>query len=336
MTQIHLSEEEIEEFKIEAEELLEIAENALLALDRGADFPKNYDAIFRAFHSVKGAAGMLNWSTLQHHMHLLESHFQQCKGDSNLSKARVTYFLDGIDGSRKILSLEDIQFVYELPGTSAKPGPGEEEYVVQSKESDSVNVGTLDLSPAKEKLIPVMVLDDEPDIVEILVEILSEGGYEVHGFTVAEEALAAVSKVKPQVFFSDMNMPNLSGLEVLRALNKLDADIPLIFVSAHLSKEILIESLSYGVFGAIEKPFNVQQILAIANGASRKYQLWVLLNRSINFVMYQFSALDEYLNEKGMVEIRDMMVKEMQVLLDVRRELREGKEVKASSNKKAS
>ncbi len=329
---IYLSEEEIQEFKIEAEELLETAENSLLALEKGAEFSKNYDAIFRAFHSVKGAAGMLNWGSLQHHMHLLENHFQQCQGEAILSRVRVTYFLDGIDASRKILNLQEVEFIYEMPPNSEGEKDAFSESLPQLSEPEiPIQVPRPIAGSAKVTATPIFVLDDEPDIVEILTEILSEGGYEVFGFTDAEEALKAVPIKKPQAFFSDMNMPNLSGLEVLRAVHCIDAEIPLMFVSAHLSKEILIESLSYGVYAAIEKPFNRQQILAIAKSATRKFQLWMLLNRSINFVMYQFSALDAYLVEKGMTEIRNMMVKEMQVLLDVRRELREGHEGTATN-----
>lgn len=334
MPKIHLSEEEIQEFKIEAEELLEIAENSLLAIDRGAEFSKNYDAIFRAFHSVKGAAGMLNWTSLQHHMHSLENHFQQCKGEITLSKTRVTYFLGGIDASRKILDLQEVEFNYEMPEDSVGETPLTVDKSLEIVEAATVRDPTGPTkSPAKSCSSTIFVLDDEADIVEILTEILTDGGFEVFGFTDAEEALKSVPSKKPQAFFSDMSMPNLSGLEVLQALHKIDSEIPLVFVSAHLSKEILIESLSYGVYAAIEKPFNVRQILAIANSATRKFQLWMLLNRSINFVMYQFSALDEYLAEKGMVEIRNMMVKEMQVLLDVRRELRDGEEVRVGINK---
>ncbi len=328
MTKIHLLEEEIEEFKIEAEELLDGAESSLLDIDKGGEVSKNYDSIFRAFHSVKGAAGMLNWGTLQHHMRLLENHFQQCKESDTLSKTRVTYFLDGIDASRKILNMEEIQFTYDLPKDVEKTainGAKSFSQPMAVKSAPSKGPMSVDLKKVR---VPIFVLDDEADIVEILTEILSDSGFEVFGFTDASEALAAVTVKKPQAFFSDMNMPTLTGLEVVHALHKIDPDIPVVFVSAHLSKEILIESLSYGVYGAIEKPFNVEQILAIAKSATRRHQLGLLLSRSVNFVMYQFSALDEYLVEKGLHEIRDMMVKEMQVLLDVRRELREVREVR--------
>lgn len=338
MTSVQLSDEEINEFKVEAIELLDLAERSLLALDKGEDFTTHYDAIFRAFHSVKGAAGMLNWTPLQHHMHQLENHFQSCKNLLTLSKDRVSYFLKGIDASRSILDLQQVDFKYDLPQemvnsvsaeVSKKTAPQSNKSPQQQKDLNRPNDGigrvpgsTSLVAPGSEKVC-VFVLDDEKDIVEIISETLLDADFEVHGFTDADEALKQVVVQRPQAFFTDMNMPDLSGLDVLREVKKIDSDIPIIYVSAHLSKEILLESLAYGVYGAIEKPFSGKQIISIAKSATRKFQLWQLLNRTINLVMYQFSSLDSYLLAHDMSEVREVMIKELQVLLNTRRELRQ-------------
>ena len=62
-----LSTEEIREFKNEALELLDEAEQSLLSLEKGGDFSKTYAAVFRVFHSLKGGAGMLGLQELQSH-----------------------------------------------------------------------------------------------------------------------------------------------------------------------------------------------------------------------------------------------------------------------------
>lgn len=367
MTKVELSDDEISEFKIEAEELLDQAEQSLLDIDKGGSFQKGYDAIFRAFHSVKGAAGMLNWGNLQHHMHQLETHFQSCKSETTLSKQRVTYFLNGVDGCRKILDGNEIIFIYELPGdagssTIAPPpqhNPPEESSNVtevdhnadsfavneelnsDANEESAIEKPNLSLvsnnkaptavSTSSELERPlVFIIDDEPDIVEILSDMLESGSYRIKGFTQAMDAINSIEKLKPQTIFTDMNMPEMTGFEVLKKVHVIDPDIPVIFVSAHLTKQLLIDALGFGVFGAIEKPFNESQILNICKIATKRYELWNLLNRSINFVLYQYSGLEEYLTSKGLFEVRDLMVKEMQALLDVRRQLREEKEKSAS------
>lgn len=350
MTKVQLSDDEIVEFKVEAEELLDQAEHSLLDIDKGGSFLKGYDAIFRAFHSVKGAAGMLNWHVLQHHMHHLETHFQNCKNEDTLSKQRVSYFLSGVDGCRKILDGEEIEFIYELPGAAAQGLNNDREVVAPELVAELLEKAladhaaeqaadaalqhdsnsTVTLIPATEDKAPdnrplVFVLDDEPDIVDILTDMLESSGYRIKGFTQALEAINAVEILKPHTIFTDMNMPEMTGFEVLKRVHEKDPDLPVVFVSAHLSKQILIDALSFGVFGAIEKPFNESQILNICRIATKRYQLWSLLNRSINFVLYQYSGLEEYLDSKGLHEVKDLMVKEMQSLLDVRRQLREEK-----------
>ena len=89
------SEEEIREFTAEAEDLLQAAEEALLALDKGAPLSSHYDAIFRAFHSIKGAAGMMELNELQTHMHHLENIFTGFKGAELLPKEAADLFLRG-------------------------------------------------------------------------------------------------------------------------------------------------------------------------------------------------------------------------------------------------
>jgi CheY-like chemotaxis protein/HPt (histidine-containing phosphotransfer) domain-containing protein len=338
MTKVQLSDDEISEFQVEAEELLDQAEQSLLDIDKGGSFQKGYDAIFRAFHSVKGAAGMLNWDNLQHHMHQLETHFQNCKSNDTLSKQRVSYFLNGVDGCRKILDGNEIQFTYDLPEGSVTIKSPEENIPAQDSDDHSKvsphEKPTLTLINKSEhteiEIKPlVFVIDDEPDIVDILTDILTNSGYRIQGFTQALEAISSIEKMKPQAIFTDMNMPEMTGFEVLKLAHTKDPDLPVVFVSAHLSKQVLIDALGFGVFGAIEKPFNESQILNICKIATKRYQLWSLLNRSINFVLYQYSGLEEYLTSKGLFEVRDLMVKEMQALLDVRRQLREEKEKSA-------
>lgn len=327
MTKVQLSDEEISEFKIETEELLEIAEQTLLAIDKGADFSQGYDAIFRAFHSVKGAAGMLNWNELQHHMHQLENHFQICKGAPQLSNSKVSYFLNGIDSCRKLMNGQHIEFVYELPdhATPTIVHTINNDHSNNSLSNHVKNKNEKDESPL------IFVIDDEPDIVDILIDMIESAGFRVKGYTVAKNALEDLTKLKPHVVLTDMNMPEMSGAEVLQKVHAIDPDLPVVYVSAHLTKQLLIDALSFGVFSAIEKPFREPQILSVCKNAAKRYELWCLLNRSINFVLYQFSGLEEYLSSKGMFEIKDLMVQEMQKLIDARRQLREEKEKESKS-----
>ncbi len=107
------SDQEIEEFKTEARELLDVAENSLLALDKGSDFNQTYDATFRSFHNLKGAAGMMEMLELQSHTHELENVLMPFKDQPSLGKNYISYFLKGIDAARVILDGGAVDFNYK-------------------------------------------------------------------------------------------------------------------------------------------------------------------------------------------------------------------------------
>ncbi len=100
---MQLSTEELNEFKLEALEMIDGAEKSLLALDSGGDFKKEYDSIFRTFHNLKGSAGMLELTRLQEYMHQIETTLTQEKEKGTLSHDLIDYFLKGCDQIRKIL-----------------------------------------------------------------------------------------------------------------------------------------------------------------------------------------------------------------------------------------
>ena len=97
---MQLTSEELNEFRLEAFEILDQAEKSLLSLDGGGDFKGEYDAIFRAFHNLKGSAGMLDLTAVQAHMHQLETVLTQHKEDGKLAQDLVDYFLKGCDEAR--------------------------------------------------------------------------------------------------------------------------------------------------------------------------------------------------------------------------------------------
>lgn len=112
------NEQEIEEFKVEALELLEVAEKSLLSLNQGGGFQDAFDATFRSFHNLKGGAGMMDLARLQAHMHELETILMRFKGESQMPEQFVSFFLRGIDASRTIIEGKEISFEYKVEGAA--------------------------------------------------------------------------------------------------------------------------------------------------------------------------------------------------------------------------
>jgi two-component system chemotaxis sensor kinase CheA len=109
-----MSVDELQEFISESRELIGAAEQALLSLEAGGSFASGYDAIFRAFHSIKGMAGMLELEPLQAHVHQLESLLVPLKGAEGLSKGHVDLFLRGCDATLQLLKGDQVTFDYAV------------------------------------------------------------------------------------------------------------------------------------------------------------------------------------------------------------------------------
>ena len=314
MSTLTLQEDEVTEFMTEATENLDSGEAHLLKMDRGEPFVANYDAAFRAFHSIKGVAGMLGMDALQSHLHQLETQLQNCRSNNELSKEQISYFLKGIDSTRQLLKGEAINFDYNFPSASAPsareqtPAPAKKPTSIQQIESSTFGFA--------------VVIDDDLDMTEFLSDTLKNSGFTVHGFTDPSEAIKKLPELKPDLIFSDMKMPKMTGLEVLNEVVKFNSDIPVIFSSGYLTKEDLIEAITLGVFGILEKPFQESQLVTMALNAVHKHKFVKLLNRSINFMMFQLTDLENYLEQSGQPEAKNHLQKEIKMILEARRELK--------------
>lgn len=319
---MNFSDDDIKEFQIEAADLLDQAEDALLQLDKGEEFKPHYDAVFRVFHSLKGGAGMLGLSDLQAHMHKLENKMTETKARNVVSKPEVTFFLSGVDCARKLLAGEVVSFSYNI---------AEESDTAATKESknESANAPTANSAEKivteadSEDISLVYIVDDEPDTVNILKEMLSKAGMRSEGFSNANELLEKINKKKPDVVVTDYKMPNITGMDLLREIRKADNDLPVIFISGFLSVSILAEAIQNGLFATIEKPFRSADVISHCKNAAKQYQLLRALNRTINLLIYQFTDLDDFLKSQGKEEIRETIKAEIDSLIDYRKKLRQ-------------
>jgi two-component system chemotaxis sensor kinase CheA len=117
------TQEDLEEFKVEAIELLDTAEKSLLALDQGADFKSSFDSVFRGFHNLKGAAGMMELTEIQAHTHELETILMSFKNQTAIPSEYISFFFRGIDATRSLLEGNKIEFDYTLIASEPSPGP---------------------------------------------------------------------------------------------------------------------------------------------------------------------------------------------------------------------
>ena len=106
----------------------------------------------------------------------------------------------------------------------------------------------------------VLVVDDEPDAVELLQAFLAGKGYTVSTACDGPEALRKVEEDRPHVVLLDMRMPRMHGLEVLQRLQEIDQKIGVIIVTGVSDKGMSLSALTLGAFDYIVKPLDLQYL----------------------------------------------------------------------------
>lgn len=106
----------------------------------------------------------------------------------------------------------------------------------------------------------VLIVDDSNTMRKIVSRSLRQAGIDFDQILEAgdgQEALDVLGANKVDVVLSDINMPNMTGLEFLKAKSEDDAikDIPVVMISTETGADIIDEAKSYGAKGAIKKPF---------------------------------------------------------------------------------
>ena len=118
----------------------------------------------------------------------------------------------------------------------------------------------------------VLVVDDESGPRESLRMILNSI-YDVHTADNGEEALNFISQEKVDLVTLDLNMPGLSGIEVLREIKKLRPDIEVIIITGYGTLGHTREAINYGAGNFIYKPFNVADIIDAVRESLRAAEL---------------------------------------------------------------
>ena len=122
--------------------------------------------------------------------------------------------------------------------------------------------------------IPILIVDDEADLRDLLVEALQDQGYAAEGAEGGAQALALVHQRHFPVVFTDLNMPGgLSGLELLRAIREEEPRTMGILMTGYATTESAIQALKRGAYDFIQKPFKLAEIEASLERALEHYRL---------------------------------------------------------------
>jgi len=139
-------------------------------------------------------------------------------------------------------------------------------------------------APIESRCGRILVVDDERSMRELLQIVLRREGHQVR---LAEDGHAAVAELEREpvdVLISDIKMPGMTGVDVLREAKRIDPDIVGIMVTAYASTDTAVEALRLGAYDYLTKPFDVEELKAKVRNALERRTLRqenVLLKRAL-------------------------------------------------------
>ena len=113
----------------------------------------------------------------------------------------------------------------------------------------------------------VLIVDDEPDIRELLDITLSRMGLQTHSAATLEEAKELVARVQPDLCLTDMRLPDGNGINLVQYIQQEFPHIPVAMITAHGSVETAISALKAGAFDFISKPVELENLRRLISSA---------------------------------------------------------------------
>src|SRR6478609_1389724 len=157
---------------------------------------------------------------------------------------------------------------------------------MSEKTQAAARLQRLDGSPVR-----VLVVDDEPNLTELLGMALRYEGWEVRSAGTGVEAVRAAREFDPDAVVLDMMLPDFDGLEVLRRMRADNANVPVLFLTAKDAVEDRVSGLTAGGDDYVTKPFSLEEVVARVRALMRRTT--VAVSSSDSMLVVGDLSLDE-------------------------------------------
>jgi NADH-quinone oxidoreductase subunit E/NADP-reducing hydrogenase subunit HndA len=114
----------------------------------------------------------------------------------------------------------------------------------------------------------IMVVDDEPIVIKSCESVLKSEGYNVEGFLSAKEAMLKMEEQSYDLVFTDLKMPEVDGLTLIRWIRKTRPDTGIVVITGYPSQETIKEALELGIIDYVPKPFTPAALIDVAKRAA--------------------------------------------------------------------
>ena len=113
----------------------------------------------------------------------------------------------------------------------------------------------------------ILVVDDEPNYLVVLSELLRDEGFEVYTAPGGDEALEIIKSVDLDMVISDMQMPGMDGMALMQRIKEVDNDLPVLIITAYAEIEKAVAAMQAGAFSYLAKPFSNDELIITINKA---------------------------------------------------------------------
>ena len=158
----------------------------------------------------------------------------------------------------------------------------------------------------------ILIVDDDPTLVDFLKLLLDSEGYETEDATDGETAIRRIAEFHPEVVLLDYMMPNMDGLDVLKHVSKNYATSFVVMLTGKGSEEVAVECMKAGAIDYVLKPFDNERLLSVIRSAVRfretelqKRQMattWKDLGNQLHEILNRASAIVQLLKQSESTE----------------------------------
>lgn len=128
----------------------------------------------------------------------------------------------------------------------------------------------------------VLLADDEPSLRRAYARILRDAGFSVETASDGNEALQLLEKTKFDVVVSDIGMPGIDGIDVLRRVRQHDLDVPVILVTGQPTVESAVRTVEHGALRYFLKPIDAKDLVASVDTGARLHRMAILKRQALS------------------------------------------------------
>jgi DNA-binding NtrC family response regulator len=155
---------------------------------------------------------------------------------------------------------------------------------------------------SKEEPFRILIVDDNKELREILGEYLKDEGDSVEGANNGKDALARHLKDPYDLIITDLNMPELTGIELIKEIVKRQTGTEFIIITGYASLDTAIEAIKVGAFDYIVKPFRMEELRVVVKNAKDKIMLKKMNAQLFKKLASFYEELEKYKRNETKVE----------------------------------